>query len=140
MSTRTRQLILRANAAYIAVAGSVAFVLDLAGAFYGVGAQGQVLARAPMAAIGFVEAHGLAVILAALLWRAVPDRSWHVVGGAMTALLGISNLVFWQLFVETDMLVMGYVTTGLHLTFATIHTVAAATARPGVQLAGVPAR
>jgi len=48
-----------------------------------------------LAAIGFVEAQGLAVILAALLWRATPDRAWHVVGGAMVTLLGVSNLVFW---------------------------------------------
>ena len=140
MSTRTRQLILRANAAYIAIAGTVGVVTDLAGAFYGVGAQGLVLARAPHAAIGFVEAHGLAVILATLLWRATPDRAWHVVGGAMVALLGISNLVFWQLFVETNMLVMGYVTTGLHLTFAALHAVAAVTARPSVRFAGAAAR
>jgi hypothetical protein len=130
MSARIRRLILRANAAYIAVAGTVGFATDLAGAFYGFGPQGLVLERAPMAAIGFVEAHGLAVILATLLWRAAPDRAWHVAAGAMVALLGLSNLTFWQLFVQTDMLVMGYVTTGLHLTFAVLQAVAAAAA-PG---------
>jgi hypothetical protein len=128
MSARNRRLILRANAAYIAVAGTLGVAFDLAGAFYGVGPQGLVLQRAPLAAIGFVEAHGLAVILAALLWRAAPDRAWHVAAAAMVTLLGLSNLTFWQLFVQTDMLVMGYVTTGLHLTFAALQSVAAATA------------
>jgi hypothetical protein len=53
----------------------------------------------------------------------------------------ISNITFWQLFVQTDALVMGYVTTGLHLTFTTLHAVAAVTAGPGVrQLAVAPAR
>ncbi len=140
MSARFRHVILRANAAYIALAGSAGFVTDLAGAFYGVGPQGQVLARAPMAAIGFVEAHGLAVILATLLWRAAPERGWHLAAAAMVTLLGVSNLVFWQLFVETDMLVMGYVTTGLHLTFAALQAAAAATARPSVQFADAAAR
>jgi hypothetical protein len=130
MSVRTRQLILRANAAYVALFGTAGFGFDLAGAFYGLGPQGRVLAQAPHAAIGFVEAHGLAVILAALLWRAAPERAWHIVGGAMVALLGISNLTFWQLFVQADALVMGYLTTSLHLTFAALHASAAATAGP----------
>jgi hypothetical protein len=140
MTARTRQLILKANAAYIAVAGTVALGFDLAGAFYGVGPQGLVLQRAPMAAIGFVEAHGLALILAALLWRASPERAWHVAAAAMVALLGLSNLTFWQIFVQTDALVMGYVTTGLHLTFAALHTAAAASTFDPARLAAGPAR
>lgn len=94
-STATQQLILRANALYIGVAGATSILLDLRGAWYGLGPQGRILAGVPHAAIGFVEAHGLAVILAVLLWRAVPSRSWHLTAAVMVALLGTSNLVFW---------------------------------------------
>ena len=128
MSTRARQIILKLNAAYIGLAGSVALVFDIGGALYGIGPQGQVLAKAPLASIGFIEAHGLAIILATMLWRMPPTRGLHLTAAAMVALLGICNLVFWQLFVETGALTMGYVTTGLHLTFTGLHLAAAATA------------
>jgi len=39
-------------------------LLDLRGIVFGAGPAGQVLAAAPHAAIGFVEAHGLAFISA----------------------------------------------------------------------------
>lgn len=45
---------------------------------------------------------------------------------AMVALLGICNLVFWQLFVATGALTMGYVTTAPHLTFVALHLAAVA--------------
>ena len=121
-----QRLILRANALYIGVAGAAGVIFDLRGAWYGVGPQGRILGEAPHAAIGFVEAHGLAVILAVLLWRAVPSRSWHVAAAAMVALLGASNLTFWQMFVAADALTMGYVTTALHWTFFVLQVGAAA--------------
>jgi hypothetical protein len=125
MSQKTQQLILRANAFYIGIAGAAGVVFDLRGAWYGVGPQGRVLADAPHAAIGFVEAHGLAVILAVLLWRAVPSRSWHLTAAAMVALLGTSNLLFWPLFAASGALALGYVTTALHWTFFMLQMAAA---------------
>ena len=50
-------------------------IFDIRGVLYGLGPQGRAHANAPYAGIGFVEAHGLAVILAVLLWRAKPERS-----------------------------------------------------------------
>ena len=99
-------------------------IFDIRGALYGLGPQGRVLADAPHAAIGFVEAHGLAVILSVLLWRSAPARSAHAAALALDALLGASNLAFWELFVATDALTIGYVTTTLHLTFAVLNFVA----------------
>jgi hypothetical protein len=128
MSPRARRIILKLNAGYIGLAGAVAMVFDIGGALYGTGPQGQVLAKAPLAAIGFIEAHGLAVILATLLWRLPPSRALHLTAAAMVALLGICNLAFWQLFVETGALTMGYVTTGLHLSFTALQLAAAAAA------------
>ena len=47
---------------------------------------------------------------------------------AIHVLLGTSNLVFWQLFVAADMLVVGYVTTALHGLFVVLQLLAAGTA------------
>jgi hypothetical protein len=49
------------------------------------------------------------------------ERPWHVTAFAMDALLGVCNLAFWQLFVATDALAVDYLSTGLHLTFATLN-------------------
>ena len=75
MTASVRQLILRANALYIGVAGCAGMIFDIRGVLYGLGPQGRALADAPHAGIGFVEAHGLAVILAVVLWRARPERA-----------------------------------------------------------------
>jgi hypothetical protein len=125
MTTAVRQLILRANALYIGVAAFAGLVFDVRGMLFGVGPQGRLLASAPNAGIGFVEAHGLALILAVLLWRAAPGRSWHLTAAAMEVLLGTANLAFWQMFVDTGALAVGYVTTILHWTFVAAQCLAA---------------
>jgi hypothetical protein len=125
MSTTTRHWILRANAVYLLLAASGGMIADLVGAFLGRGPQAAVLAAAPFSAIGFVEAHGLALILGVLLWRAVPSRSWHLTAVAIHVLLGTSNLVFWSIFPFADMLASGYITTSLHWAFVALQLVAA---------------
>jgi hypothetical protein len=125
MITRLPHYLLRANALYIGVAGSAGLLFDIRGVLYGLGPQGRVLAAAPHAAIGLVEAHGLAVILAVLLWRATPSRAWHLTAVAIEVLLGTSNLAFWSLFVATDALMLGYLTTGLHWMFVALQLTAA---------------
>jgi hypothetical protein len=137
MSTIVRTAVLRANALYIGVAGFAGVIFDIRGVLYGLGPQGRALANAPYAGIGFVEAHGLAVILAVLLWRARPDRAAHLTAVAIAALLGTANLAFWQAFVAMDALVMGYVTTALHWTFVVLNLVGAVTAGRGDSL-GMP--
>lgn len=124
MTTTVRQLILRANALYIGVAGFAGVIFDIRGVLYGLGPQGRALAAAPHAGIGFVEAHGLAVILAVVLWRSKPERSAHLTALAIAALLGTANLAFWQTFIAMDALVMGYVTTALHWTFVALNLAA----------------
>ena len=130
MTTTFRTLILRANALYIGFAGFAGLLFDIRAVLTGLGPQGQVLELAPHAAIGFVEAHGLALILAVLLWRAAPARSWHLTAVALEVLLGTSNLAFWQLFVDTGTLTLGYVTTALHWTFAAAQLSAALASHP----------
>lgn len=125
MTATVRQLILRANALYIGVAGFAGVIFDIRGVLYGLGPQGRALANAPHAGIGFVEAHGLAVIIAVVLWRARPERAAHLTALAVVALLGTANLAFWQTFVAMDALTMGYLTTALHWTFAALNLAAA---------------
>ena len=119
-----RTLILRANALYISVAGAAGMLLDLRGIYLGAGPQGRILADAPHAGIGFIEAHGLAVILAVVLWRAVPSRSSHLIALSVDVLLGTANLLLWQIFVAADALPVGYISTILHWTFATLQVLA----------------
>jgi hypothetical protein len=114
MAPAKRAAILRADAVFLVIASLGGLATDLAGAVLQRGPQGRVLAAGPAAAIGFVEAHGLALILGVLLWRARPQREWHLTGAGVHLLLGTANLVFWQLFVTADMLAVGYLTTGLH--------------------------
>ena len=127
--TALRTLILRANALYIGLAGAAGVLFDLRGIYLGLGPQGRILEAAPHAGIGFVEAHGLAVILAVLMWRAVPARMWHLTGFSIDVLLGTSNLLMWQIFIAADILPVGYITTILHWTFAALQLLAALPSR-----------
>jgi hypothetical protein len=120
---RTR--ILRANGIYLMVASIVGFLfMDLRGLVLGAGPVSLVV-TAPYGAIGFVEAHGLAFIFGVLFWRAEPLRAWHVTALAVEALLGGSNLVFWELFTATGTLAAGYVFTSLHGLFVVLQLLAA---------------
>ena len=132
MNASVRHLILRANALYIGVAGFAGVIFDIRGVLYGAGPQGRALAAAPFAGIGFVEAHGLAVILAVVLWRARPERAAHLTALAVVALLGTANLAFWQVFIAMDALVMGYLTTALHWTFVALNLAAAIQVNPAI--------
>jgi len=120
MSTRTRRRILRANALYLVIAATAGLLTDVLGIFFSRGAQSRILGAAPHAGIGFIEAHGLALIIGVLLWRAMPVRGWHFTAAAVHVLLGTANLVFWQIFVAADALPAGYVTTSLHWLFVVL--------------------
>ena len=125
MNATHRRAVLRANALFLGLAAVAALLLmDLPGILYGRGPAGQILASAPYAGVGMVEAHGLAFILAVLLWHAASARAWHAAALAVELALGTANLVFWQIFVATDSLPMGYVTTSLHWTFAALQLAA----------------
>ena len=121
MTNATRRLILRANGLFLILFGGSGFLLDLRGYFLKEGAQSGLFASAPHTAIGFVEAHGLAVIIGVLLWRAQPARSWHLTAAAVHVLLGASNLIFWQIFVATKLLALGYISTSVHWIFVVLH-------------------
>ena len=91
MTLATRRFILRANATFLLIASCGGMWADLAGAFLAIGPQKAILGSAPHAAIGSVEAHGLAFIIGVLLWRAEPARPWHLTAAMVHVLLGTSN-------------------------------------------------
>lgn len=132
-----RTLLLRGNALFLTVAAAGGLRADLSAAFFGTGPFAPVVGMAPDSAIGFVEAHGLALIFAALLWRAQPARQWHAVGAAIHALLGTCNLVFWPLFVASGTVAVGVLTTVLHGSLFVLHALALLTFRPAAD--AVPA-
>lgn len=128
MTIAMRHVILRANATFLLAASAGGFASDVRGIFFGLGPVARLVAEAPYAGLGFIEAHGLAFILGILMWRALPARGWHLAAAAIHALLGTANLVFWQLFIVSDMLLVGYVTTALHGLFVVLQMSAAITA------------
>jgi hypothetical protein len=123
-------MLLRANALYLLAAAAGGMSADLAGAFLGAGPFAKVLAAAPDTTIGFVEAHGLALIIGCFLWQAEHARAWHLMAAAVHALLGICILTFWRLFISADMLAMGYATTFLHGLFFALRFAASAVSEP----------
>jgi hypothetical protein len=65
------------------------------------GPQVAVLRGKPASGVGFLEAHGLAVILAVWFWRAsradIPDRAWHLTAFAVHILLAACNISLWRI-------------------------------------------
>ena len=109
---------LRLDGSFLAIAGSAALLADTTGHFFGVGPMADLFGSPHT--IGGFEAHGLAVILGVLLFRAakLADRqSWHALGLGVHLLLGTANLIFWSSFLQLDVLMIGVVTTALHSTF-----------------------
>ena len=109
---------LRLDGGFLAVVGSFALLVDITGHFFGVGPMAEMFGS-PYTIGGF-EAHGLAVILGVLLLRAakLADRClWHTLGLSVHLLLGTANLMFWPSFLRLDVLMIGVVTTALHIIF-----------------------
>ena len=119
-----RRYVLRADALFLGLASTSALHADVLGAAFGLGPLGPVFAAVPHAAIGFVEAHGLALIIGVLLWRAAPAPSWHGTAMAVHLLLGAANLVFWPLFGAAGMVGVGVVATALHGLFTLLQACA----------------
>lgn len=122
MTTTMRKLILRADACWLVLASLAGLAVAVPGAFLASGPS--VLRAVPEAALGVVQAHGLALIFGLLLWRALPTRSSHLIGGSVHVLVGAGNVLFWPM--TADVLPVEHVITGLHLLFAAAQLLAAA--------------
>jgi len=127
-NTTIRKEILRVNAIYLLIASVLGICMDVAGIFFSRGPESRIVAGAPYAGIGFLEAHGLACVIGVLLWHAKPLRFWHLTAATVQFLLGTCNLIFWQIFVAANFLWGGYVYTSLHWLFVIVQLFAAMTA------------
>jgi len=114
-------LLIRFNAGFLILASAGGLATDIAGSFFGTGAEAALLRDAPGTGIGFIEAHGLALIIGVTLWRIAYSRNWHAFLVAVHMLLGTANLLFWQFFIAADVLVVAYVTTAAHFLFVVAH-------------------
>ncbi|CAN7514803.1 hypothetical protein LJR234_003760 [Mesorhizobium amorphae] len=126
MSTAFGNFLIRINAGFLIIASAGGLATDIAGSFFGVGAEATLLANAPGTGIGFIEAHGLALIIGVTMWRVAYSRNWHALLTAVHLLLGTANLLFWQFFIAADVLAVGYVTTAAHFLFVVAHLAALA--------------
>lgn len=118
------QWTLRLDGAFLAVAGSTALLADILGHFFGIGPMAETF-NSPYTIGGF-EAHGLAIIIAVLLLRAAKladRRLWHALGLSVHLLLGTANIIFWSSFLQLDVLMVGVITTALHIIFASAQAV-----------------
>jgi hypothetical protein len=116
------QWTLRLDGIFLVLAGGAAMFAETVGHFFGVGPLAAT--RDSPHTIGGFEAHGLAMILGVLLFRAAgrADRGlWHGVGLSTHLLLGSANLLFWSSFVQNGVVTVGVVTTVLHIAFAAAH-------------------
>jgi hypothetical protein len=133
-----RKLLLRTHGVWLVLAAVQGLAMDVAGAFFAAGPEAPMLAAAPFAALGFLEAHGLALLVGLWFWRAPPRRTWFLTSAAVGALLGGGNLLFWPIFHFADLMAVGYLTTTLHLGFAAA-ALHAALAREPATARAVPA-
>ncbi len=114
MQISTRRFILRFDAAFLCIAAIAGLLGDIAGIWFNRGPMAVIVGAAPNAGIGLVEAHGLAFIVGLLMWRAASELRWHLAAAYVHLVLGSANLLFWNVFVVSDALAIGYVTTAAH--------------------------
>lgn len=131
MTHSIRTFILRADALTLGLFGLFGLTTDLLSYFAGKGAWKDVLFHNPLA-VGAVEAHGLAIVLAVLLLRHAAANDtvpWHFTAVSAHLLLGTCNLVFWQIFVHVNVVPLGIVATAYHFVFVITNGAAVSLAR-----------
>ena len=109
---------LRLDGIFLILAGGAAMLTETLGHFFGTGPMAAT--RGSPHTIGGFEAHGLAILIAVLLLRAatLADRKlWHAVGLSTHLLLGSANILFWSSFVQQGLVIVGVMTTALHIAF-----------------------
>jgi hypothetical protein len=113
---RWHHALLIADGAFLALVGGAQMVFELLSHFFGIGPWGQIFAGSPYT-IGFLEAHGLALLIGVLLIgvaAADPRRSWHGFAACVHVLLGGANVLFWHSFVAWGLVPAGAIATAFH--------------------------
>ena len=107
--------VLKLNALFLMLIGSLQIIFELLSHFMGAGPLADRFLESPYT-LGFFEAHGLAVLMGILLWRAAanPQKFWHQLAVIIHILLGGANLLFWNSFIQLDFVAPGIVATVFH--------------------------
>jgi hypothetical protein len=117
---------LRADGAFLALVGGAQMCFELLSHFRGVGPLGRIFTDSHFT-IGFLEAHGLALMIGLLLIFVAPAdrrRFWHAFAACVHLLLGGANLLFWNSFVALGLVPMGVGATAFHGLFILANLVA----------------
>jgi len=118
-----RRTVLRVDAAFLSVAGLFGLVSDLQSYNSGGGPFGQTFYQNPTV-IGVVEAHGLAVLTAGTLWFLATHhtgRFGHWVAVVAHALMGGSNIVWFEVFTRVQAETQGIAVTMVHFAFVAVN-------------------
>lgn len=129
---RRLRLVMLIDGGFLAVVGAVQVTLELAGHFFGAGPLAPVFDQSPYS-IGWVEAHGLAVLTGALfLLVGASDRRryWHAYALAVHVLLGGANLLFWSSFITFGTEPLGIGATVAHVGLAAAQAWCLISSRP----------
>lgn len=107
--------VLKPNSLFLMLIGSLQIIFELLSHFIGVGPLADRFLESPYT-LGFFEAHGLAVLMGILLWRAAanPQKFSHQLAVTIHILLGGANLLFWNSFIQLDFVAPGIVATVFH--------------------------
>jgi hypothetical protein len=113
--------VLKLNALFLILIGSLQIIFELLSHFMGAGPLADRFLASPYT-LGFFEAHGLAVLMGILLWRASanPQRFWHQLAVVIHILLGGANLLFWNSFIQLDVVMPGIIATVFHGIFIVV--------------------
>ena len=118
-----RRTVLRVDAAFLSVAGLFGLVSDVQSYVSGGGPFGRTFYQNPTV-IGVVEAHGLAVLTAATLWFLAthhPGRFGHWVAVVAHAVMGGSNIVWFEVFTRVQAETQGIAVTVVHFAFVAVN-------------------
>ena len=118
--------ILKIDGLFLVIMGSLAGITDLVSYFAGKGPFGKVYFQNSIAIGGF-EAHCLAVIIGAVLVLKSKSQEaafYHKVAIFIHSTLGVSNLIWFNVFLDTNTIPMGYITTLAHFSFILFNVIA----------------
>ena len=119
-----RRVVLRVDAVFLAVAGVFGLVSDLQSYVSGTGPFGQTFFQNPTV-IGVVEAHGLAILTAGTLWFLATRYTspfGHWVAAMAHAVMGVSNIVWFDVFRQVQAETQGVAVTVVHFAFIGVNT------------------
>jgi tryptophan-rich sensory protein len=118
-----RRSVLRVDAVFLTIAGLFGLVSDLQSYTSGSGPFGQTFYRNPTV-IGVVEAHALAMLTAGTLWFLATHhtgRFGHWVAIVAHAVMGGSNLVWFEVFTRVQAETQGIAVTVVHFAFVAVN-------------------